>query len=119
MKRLLVFVVGALVCGVMPAVAVADQDPKTMTARGTVAAVSGKSLTVKGATEEWTFSIDEETDVVGTGASTKTRAKAAAGEKTVITDFVGEGDSVTVSYRETGAIKRAAKVHVTKKVAKK
>jgi hypothetical protein len=119
MKRLLVCVVGALVFGVMPAVAVADQEPKTMMARGTVAAVSGKSLTVKGAKEEWTFSIDEETDVVGTGASTKTRAKTAVGEKTVITDFVGEGESVTVSYRETGATKRAAEVRVTKKVAKK
>lgn len=119
MKRLLMFVVGALVFGVMPAVAVAGQEPKTMMAKGTVAAVSGTSLTVKGAKEEWTFSIDEKTKVVGTGASTKSRAKTAAGEKTVITDFVGEGDSVTVSYRETGATKSAVEVRVTKKVARK
>jgi hypothetical protein len=119
MTRLLLLVVGALLFGILPTVTAADQESKTMTVKGTVAAVSGASLTVKGAKEEWTFTIDDDTKVVGTGASTKTRAKAVTGEKTVITDFVGEGDSVTVSYREMGATKSATEVRVTKRVAKK
>jgi hypothetical protein len=119
MKRLLIFVVGALLFGVMPASAAGGQETKTMTAKGTVAAVSGTSLTVKGGKEEWTFTLDEKTKVVGTGASTKTREKTGAGEKTVITDFVGEGDSVMVSYHETGGTKHASAVRVTRKASKK
>jgi hypothetical protein len=119
MKRLFVFVVGALLLGIMPAVAAAGQESKTLTAKGTVASVSGSSLTVKGAKGDSTFTIDDQTKIVGTGASTKTREKKAAGEKTVITDFVGEGDSVTVSYHETGGTKHASQVHVTRKMAKK
>jgi hypothetical protein len=47
---------------------------KTLTATGTVSAVSDTSLTVKGKAAEWTFAVDKETQVTGTGASRKTAA---------------------------------------------
>ena len=119
MKTLLLFVAGALLLSVMPALADAGQESKTMMARGTVTAVSGTSLTVKDAKGESTFTIDEHTKIVGTGASTKSREKSAVGQKTVITDFVSDGDSVSVSYHETGGTKHASQVRVTRKMAKK
>ena len=88
---------------------------KTLRASGVVTAVSGTSLTVKTASGENTFAIDSETKVIGRGASTKSREKKAAGEKTVITDFVSDGDRVQVTYHDMGTTKHAATVRVTTK----
>lgn len=84
-------------------------------ATGTVSAVSGTSLTVKGASGEMTFVIDDETHVVGVGLGTASREMKSAGKKTVITDFVADGDTVRVSYKEMGGMKHASEVRVTKK----
>ena len=126
MKRLIACVAGALLIGALPAMAsqATQEKPKadetkTHTASGTVSAVSGTSLTVKTSKEELTFTIDEKTDVVGTGASTKTQAMKQAGQKTTLTDFVASGDTVTVRYHETGTEKHAARVTVTRKAAVK
>jgi hypothetical protein len=84
---------------------------------GTVDAVSATSLTITGsaaggATFKQTFTIDGETKVVAQGAST---ASAAAGGKLQITDIVGKGDSVTVTYHKTGSTLHAAEVRVRQK----
>ena len=52
--------------------------------------------------------------VVGRGAGT---AAAAAGGKTVVTDLVGNGDHVSVSYHTTGNTLHAAEIRVTSKAA--
>ena len=93
----------------------ASEAPKTMTASGTVSAVSGSSLTVKTNEGDMTFALDDKTTVIGVGAGTASRAKQAAGEKPVITDFVGDGDSVTVRYHDMAGMKHAAEIRVTKK----
>jgi hypothetical protein len=60
-----------------------------------------------------TFTIDSDTKVVGKGASTATK-----GAKVVITDLVGKGDQVSVSYRMAGTALRASEVRVITKAAK-
>jgi hypothetical protein len=81
-------------------------------ASGTVKSVSATSLVVTGGGKDWTFTIDKDSKVVGPGAGT---AAAAAGGKAAITDLVGVGDSVTVTYHEMGAMMHAANVRVTAK----
>jgi hypothetical protein len=84
-------------------------------ATGVVTAVAGNSVTIKADSGEMTFAIDDKTDVVAVGASTATREKKAAGQKTVITDFVGKGDTVIVTYHENAGAKTASEVRVRAK----
>jgi hypothetical protein len=92
--------------------------PATLKAAGVVSAVTGNSLVIKADSGDVTFTIDAKTEVVASGAGTATRAKKAAGEKTVITDFVGVGDTVAVNYTEAGGTKTAKSVRVTTKARK-
>ena len=87
------------------------------TADGVVTAVTPTSLTIKAAAGELTFTIDEKTQVTARGASTATREKTAAGQKTAINDFVGAGDTVSVRYRQESGRNIAAEVRVTRKGA--
>lgn len=87
------------------------------TTRGTVKSVSADSLTITGSsgggsTFTQTFTIDANTKVVGQGAGTAT---AAAGGRTVITDLVHAGDSVSVSFHKMGNSLHASDVRVTVK----
>jgi hypothetical protein len=91
--------------------------PATLKASGVVAAIAGNSLVIK-ADSELTFVVDAKTEVIAVGAGTATRAKKAAGEKTVITDFIAVGDTVAVNYTEAGATKTARSVRVTAKARK-
>ena len=88
---------------------------KSKTASGVVSAVSGNSLTVKGSSNEWTFTVDEKTTVSGTGIGTAGRKLSSEGKKTTLTDFVHDGDSVSVTYHEADGAKVASVVRVTKK----
>jgi hypothetical protein len=82
---------------------------------GVVTAVAGNSITIKGDSGETTFAVDDKTDVIAVGASTATREKKAAGQKTVITDFVGKGDTVIVTYHDGAGAKTATEVRVRTK----
>ncbi|MEO6238086.1 MAG: hypothetical protein ABIQ52_13900 [Vicinamibacterales bacterium] len=84
---------------------------KTMTATGTVSAVSADSVTVKGKTAEWTFAVDKSTVVTAKGGSHKMDAMKADKKPTMITEFVNVGDDVSVKYHD-GAMKHAANVTV-------
>jgi hypothetical protein len=133
--RRLFGVVGAMLLVMLPVSAAAQAKPadkpappaktekatpagKTMTATGTVSAVSADSLTVKGKTDEWTFDIDSKTRVTGTGASHKTEAMKQENKPTLITDFVKVGDTVVVSFHDMGTTKHAASVRITKSALK-
>jgi hypothetical protein len=90
------------------------------TSTGKVTAVSATSLTIAGsagggAAFTQTFTIDPKTRVTGRGAGT---AAAAKGGKTVATDLVSMGDTVSVSYREEGTTLHASSIRVTAKAAK-
>jgi hypothetical protein len=122
MKRLLPLFVGILLAA---APAFAQDKPakpaakssagaasKTMSAMGTVSSVAADSLTVKAASGEMTFAVDDKTHVVAKGASHKTASAKGEGKMTPITDFVKVGDEVSVKYHDMGATKHAASVTV-------
>lgn len=92
--------------------------PATLKSAGMVSAVTSNSLVIKADGGDVTFTIDPKTEVVASGAGTATRAKKAAGEKTVITDFVAVGDMVAVNYTEAAGTKTAKSVRVTAKARK-
>jgi hypothetical protein len=98
-----------------PAKADQKQAAKSGNLNGTVSAVTNTSLTVKGSTGEQTFTIAEKTKVVGAKMGRKAEAMKKAGEKTVITEFVESGDTVSVRYMDDGTTKTASEVRVTKK----
>ena len=67
---------------------------KVLSASGTVSAVSADSVTVKGKTAEWTFTVDKATVVTAKGGTHKMDAMKADKKPTVITEFVSVGDDV-------------------------
>jgi hypothetical protein len=87
--------------------------------RGTVKSVAPTSLVIAGSsgmTSTFTFTVDGSTKVIGRGAGT---AAAAAGGKTVVTDLVGVGDTVSVTYHQMSNALHAAEIRVTAKGAPK
>jgi len=98
-----------------PAKPDAAPKPKAMTATGVVSAVSGNSLTVKEKTGDATFTVDNKTVVSGTGLGTAGRKLQEAGGKPTLSDFVKDGDTVSVTYMEEGGAKKAEKVRIVKK----
>src|SRR5262245_34964838 len=96
----------------------AAQKAKPTTESGVVSAVTGSSLTVKGKAGDTTFTVDAKTVVSGTGFGTAGRKITDAGGKPTLGDFVHTGDSVTVTYPDTGVAKIASNVRVTKKALK-
>jgi hypothetical protein len=85
-------------------------------AQGVVSAVTSDSVTVKAAGKDMMFSVDSSTKVVAKGAGTKSEA---AGGKMSITDAVGMGDRVTVSYHDMDGKMHASEVRVTAKATHK
>jgi hypothetical protein len=88
---------------------------KAQTAAGVVASMTGNSLTVKGTSGEWTFTIDEKTNVVGTGVGTAGAKAKAEGKKPAFSELVHEGDSVSVTYHDVDGTKHASVVRITKR----
>jgi len=95
-----------------------DQKAKPASESGVVSAVTGNSLTVKGKAGDTTFAVDTKTIVSGTGFGSAGRKITDAGGKPTLSDFVHSGDSVTVTYHDTGVAKMATNVRVTKKALK-
>lgn len=87
----------------------AAQEPKS--ARGTVTAVGGDSITVRVAERELKFSVDPKTVLTASGAGTAERKADAAGKPGPrVADFVKTGDAVEVTYQETGSNMRASTI---------
>ena len=87
------------------------------TVSGTVKEVSTTSLSITAADKDMTFSVDDKTHAVGKGLSTATKA---TGGKAPITDLIGAGDKVSVTYHDMGGgTLHAATIRVTEKAAKK
>jgi hypothetical protein len=89
--------------------------PRSQTVNGVVTAVSTTAVTIKTASGPTEFTVDGNTRVIGSGASTTSRQKEAAGQKTVITDFVGVGDTVDVTHREGAKVASEVRVRVKAK----
>jgi hypothetical protein len=84
---------------------------ETRSARGTVTAVAGDSITVKAADRELKFMVDPKTVLMASGAGTADRKAEAAGKPGLkVADFVKTGDAVEVNYTETGGTLHAARI---------
>lgn len=88
---------------------------KSQTTRGMVSAVSGNSLTIKGAEGESTFVVDTKTHVVGVGMGTAAKKASEAKGSAAITDLVHTGDTVSVTYKGVEGAKTASVVRVSRK----
>jgi hypothetical protein len=84
----------------------------TKSARGTVTAMSGDSITVKAADRELKLMVDPKTVLEASGAGTAERKAEAAGKPgtTRLADFVKVGDAVEVNYHETGSTMHASNI---------
>lgn len=103
------FAIALLIVGVGLATQAAAQGTKS--ARGTVTAVGGDSITVKAAASELKFTVDPKTVLTATGAGTAERKADAAGKPGPrLSDFVKVGDAVEVTYQETGSTLRASDI---------
>lgn len=100
--------------GMLPAPK-AHTATKAQTAAGIVSSVNGNSLTVKGGGGEWTFSVDEKTTVSGTGLGTAQRKLMSEGGKPTLSEFVHEGDTVTVTYHDMDTTKHASVIRITRR----
>ena len=89
--------------------------PKAMTATGVVSAVAGNTLTIKEKTGDATFTVDSKTVVSGRGFGTAGRKLENAGGKPTLSEFVKEGDTVSVTYVEEGGAKKASNVRMVQK----
>lgn len=98
-----------------PAGAASPSQPPPQTASGVVTAVTGNSITIKASSGEMTFAVDDKTEVVAVGGTTKTSEMRAAGKKPVLSDFVGKGDTLLVTYRDNAGAKTAYEVRVRTK----
>jgi hypothetical protein len=92
-------------------------DDRTERANGSVESISGSTLTISGSSSggasfKQSFSIDASTKVVAVGASTAADAQKG---KIALTDFVGVGDQVTVTYRKMASGLHADEVRVRAK----
>ena len=114
MKRLIGSLAIACAIALLPMAAQADQaKTKTIDAQGAVTAVAPDSLTVKGKTDTWTFTVDKETIVTVKGATHKNLELKREGKASKLTEFVKVGDTVIVGYHDVGAAKHAATIRVT------
>jgi hypothetical protein len=104
--------------GLAPSEGAAGPATPGGSARGTVAAVGGASITVKGADKEWTFAVDPKTMVVGQGLGTITRQFKAEGKSPTIPDLIGVNDQVIVYFQEAGGAMTAREIRVMAKAAK-
>jgi hypothetical protein len=86
----------------------------TKTARGTISAVEGATVTVKVASNDMKFNVDPETNVIAAGAGTKARKAAAAGQAgPKLNELIKAGEAVIVTYREmSGGMMHATQIQV-------
>jgi hypothetical protein len=102
------FAIALLIIGGLASQAAAQG---TKSARGTVTAMSGDSITVKAAERELKFTVDAKTVLTASGAGTAERKAEATGKPgTRLADFVKTGDAVEVTYQETGSTMRASSI---------
>lgn len=92
----------------------ATSEARAETANGTVESITGTTLSITGAggggsSFKQSFTVDASTKIIALGAGT---AASGKGGQVVLTDFVGVGDQVTVSYTKTGATLHANEVRV-------
>jgi|RhiMetdeSRZDD1v2_1073273.scaffolds.fasta_scaffold09203_11 hypothetical protein len=122
MRRISAFAIPVLALAMVawaagPAAAQKAAKPKSHTAAGTVKSVSAATVVVTGKdNKDMTFTVDNTTNVRGKGMGTKSAQK---GGKPAVTDLLGAGDRVTVTYHDMGGSMHAAVINVNAKAVGK
>ena len=107
MRRM--FVIASVLVFLATLVGPADAQ-ESKSARGSVSAISGDTVTVKAGTQELKFMVDQKTTVVVEGGGTANRAAATKGTGPKLAELIKVGDNVEVSYREAGGMLHATNV---------
>jgi hypothetical protein len=93
--------------------------PRTETVDGTVDSISGNTVTVSGTTGDAKFkqsiTVDSTTKIVAEGAGT---AAAKSGGKLVLSEHIGPGDRVTITYHAQGTTLHATEIRVRQRAKK-
>ena len=94
--------------------------PGSDSVTGTVDSISGNTLTISGtmgrdATFKQSITVDNATKIVAEGAGT---AAAKSGGKLVLSDHLGPGDRVTVTYETKGNTLHATEIRIRQRVKK-
>lgn len=111
MRRALIGIAAGVFAVVTTAPAALAQSKDTKWVRGTVTAVSGSSITVKAKGKDYTFAVDNTTEVEAPGAGTKTRAAQKAGESGIsVADAIKVGTGAEVRYHDMGGTLHAARI---------
>jgi hypothetical protein len=90
--------------------AVSSPPPPTKTVSGKVKSATADSLVVTVDNKDMTFGVTPDTKVEARGAGTATQA---AGGRITFTSLVGAGDTVAVTYTESGSRMSASEVRIT------
>ena len=85
--------------GLPPAEGSAPAEAAGGSARGTIAAIGPASVTLKSADQEWIFTVDAKTVIMGEGLGTITRQFKDQGKMPAITDLLSVNDQVVVYSR--------------------
>ena len=101
--------------GLAPAEGTAPAESSGGSARGTITAVGGSSVTVKSGGTDWTFTVDPKTSIVGQGLGTITRQFKEQGKAPTVTDLLGVNDQVVVYFKDGAGAKRANEIRVISK----
>ena len=104
--------------GLPPSEGSAPAETTGGSARGTITAISGTSVTLKSADKDWTFAVDSKTTVVGQGLGTINRQFKEQGKAPTIIDLLAVNDQVVVYFKDAADAKRATEIRVTQKAAK-
>lgn len=98
----------------------ASADQSTETVTGTVDSISGNTVALTGsstagATFKLSVTVDNSTKMIAEGAGT---AAAMSGGKLVLSDHLGPGDRITVTYHTKGTTLHASEIRVRQKAKK-
>ena len=100
MNRLMRFAIPVLaVCVLALPVRASAAGKSKLLPAATVKSLTATMLTVTADGKDTTFAVDAKTSVIGKGVGTKAAPKAG---KATITDLLGVGDRVTVTYQDAG-----------------
>lgn len=113
MNRLMRLAIPVLAVGVLALPIDASAAGKTkLLANATIKSLTPTVLTVTADGKDTSITVDAKTNVIGKGLGTKTKAK---GGKATITELLGVGDRVSVTYEESGTAMHASKVELMAK----
>jgi len=102
----------AVVCLFTTGLVLADQKAETKNVTGEVKALSADSIVLTVDSKDWTFIVDNDTNIVADGASHTTRKAEGANKATMITDFIKVKQTVVVDYMEKGGKFTAKEIRV-------